>query len=118
VKSNEPVPFVPRDGTTLRAILMCRISGAEGQEESLEDQADEEKKDMSASSSVHLDRNLDPFFRQLVLGHSPSGVGGLGMTAVYTHMRPETIRRQVLAALSTWPQSLSVVAERLVGCTP
>jgi integrase len=61
------------------------------------------------------DANVDPLIRQLVLGHSPSGAGGLGMTAVYTHSRPETIRRQVLAALETWPGSLAFVLERYRG---
>ncbi|HEY2785806.1 MAG TPA: site-specific integrase, partial [Fimbriiglobus sp.] len=55
------------------------------------------------------DANVDPLIRQLVLGHSPTGAGGLGMTANYTHTRPDTVRRQVLGALRTWPRALAFV---------
>jgi integrase len=64
------------------------------------------------------DANVDPLVRQLVLGHSPSGAGGLGMTAVYTHTRLETIRRQVLGALAGWPLSLAYADERYDGRFP
>jgi integrase len=42
------------------------------------------------------DGNVDPIIRCEIIGHSigRSG-GGLGMTANYTHTRPETKRRQL-----------------------
>lgn len=50
------------------------------------------------------DGNVDPLIRNELMGHSPTGAGmpgtNLGMTAVYTHTRPETKRRQLEAALS------------------
>jgi len=50
------------------------------------------------------DANVDPLIRQMVMGHSPGtghrSSGGLGMTAIYTHTRPETYRRQICRALS------------------
>jgi integrase len=54
------------------------------------------------------DANVDPLIRQLTLGHrhGPSAAGGLGMTAVYTHTRPETQAREIKRALELWPQSL------------
>ena len=58
------------------------------------------------------DCNIDPLIRQQVMGHKPSGVGGLGMTANYTHTRPETMKEQVERALRRWPQSLQYAAER------
>jgi integrase len=50
------------------------------------------------------DANVDPLIRNQLMGHVPaSGVaqagGGLAMTAVYTHSRPETVRRQLFVAL-------------------
>jgi integrase len=36
------------------------------------------------------DANVDPLVRQLTLGHRPTSGAGLGMTARYTHTRPET----------------------------
>ena len=46
------------------------------------------------------DANVDPLIRNELMGHSPGGVSGLGgslgMTAVYTHTRPETKRKQLL----------------------
>ncbi len=48
------------------------------------------------------DANVDPLIRMQLMGHSPMGAkaaGPLGMTAVYTHTKPETRRRQLLAAL-------------------
>ena len=41
------------------------------------------------------DANVDPLIRNELMGHAP---GGLGMTGVYTHTRPETKRQQLLAA--------------------
>ena len=50
------------------------------------------------------DANVDPLIRSELMGHSLSGLAtaghGLGMTAVYTHTRPETKRRQLEAALA------------------
>jgi integrase len=60
------------------------------------------------------DANVDPLIRQTVLGHRPAdpGSGALGMTSVYTHSRPETIRREVLRALALWPESLRLARDR------
>jgi integrase len=58
------------------------------------------------------DANVDPLIRQQTLGHRPPG-GGLGMTAHYTHTRPETQRRQVEQALRRWPGSLCYALERV-----
>lgn len=58
------------------------------------------------------DANVDPLIRQLTLGHAPPsmfGAGTLGMTAVYTHTRPETQRREIERALRLWPESLALV---------
>jgi len=55
------------------------------------------------------DANVDPLIRQQVLGHRPTTSSGLGMTAKYTHTRPETLRAQVTAALQQWPKSLQCV---------
>jgi len=52
------------------------------------------------------DANVDPLVRQITLGHRPASRGGLGMTAHYTHTRPETQREQVEAALRRWSRSL------------
>jgi integrase len=52
------------------------------------------------------DANVDPLVRQQTLGHRPTTGAGLGMTATYTHTRPETQREQVFAALRRWPGSL------------
>lgn len=54
--------------------------------------------------------NVDPLVRQITLGHSP-GFGRqqvLGMTAVYTHTRPETQRAQIVGTLQLWPESLKL----------
>jgi integrase len=48
------------------------------------------------------DANVDPLIRTQLMGHAPvcGGIGTpLGMTGVYTHTRPETMRRQLTAAL-------------------
>jgi integrase len=52
------------------------------------------------------DGNVDPLIRQQTLGHRPTNGAGLGMTAVYTHTRPETQRVQIEQALRQWPRSL------------
>ncbi|MFV1967240.1 MAG: tyrosine-type recombinase/integrase [Pirellulaceae bacterium] len=53
------------------------------------------------------DANVDPLIRNELMGHSPfSSVAngcGLGMTAVYTHTRPETKRRQLETAMQDRP---------------
>jgi len=54
------------------------------------------------------DANVDPLIRQLVMGHSPSSAGGLGMTARYTQTRAATLRTQIEQALRTWPESLEL----------
>ncbi len=59
---------------------------------------------------------VDPLVRNLLMGHAAAGSRspghGLGMTAVYTHTRPETVREQLLAALADRP-ALTVVREWL-----
>jgi len=52
------------------------------------------------------DANVDPLIRQQTLGHRGSTGPSLGMTAAYTHTRPETHRQQIEAALRQWPESL------------
>jgi integrase len=59
------------------------------------------------------DANVDPLVRQITLGHTPGKGGGLGMTANYTHTRPETQRQQVEQALRRWPDSLQYALERV-----
>ena len=48
------------------------------------------------------DANVDPLVRNQLMGHAPGQGrrpgGGLGMTAVYTHTRPKTVRRQLESA--------------------
>ncbi|MBN70824.1 MAG: hypothetical protein CME32_16275, partial [Gimesia sp.] len=59
------------------------------------------------------DGNVDPLIRSELMGHSTSASNGashgLGMTATYTHSRPETKRRQLKDALS---QRISVKVAR------
>ncbi len=54
---------------------------------------------------------VDPLVRNLLMGHSAAGERsaghGLGMTAVYTHTRPETVREQLIAALAGRPASVA-----------
>jgi integrase len=48
--------------------------------------------------------NVDPLVRNLLMGHATCQGrpgGGLGMTAVYTHTQPQTMRRQLESALET-----------------
>ena len=56
------------------------------------------------------DANVDPLIRNELMGHAPGsaaiGGRGLGMTAVYTHTRPETKRKQLEDALSGRPSAL------------
>ncbi|QDU21690.1 tyrosine-type recombinase/integrase [Urbifossiella limnaea] len=59
------------------------------------------------------DGNVDPLIRQQVMGHKPTLNGGLGMTANYTHTRPETRKEQVERALRRWSGSLAYALERL-----
>jgi len=54
------------------------------------------------------DANVDPLIRQLTLGHATTSSGGLGMTANYTHTRPETQKHQIEQALRRWPASLKL----------
>jgi integrase len=61
------------------------------------------------------DANVDPLIRQLTLGHKPTSGTGLGMTATYTHTRPETQRRQIEQALRHWPLSLDWVQRAKPG---
>ncbi|MFO0877602.1 MAG: tyrosine-type recombinase/integrase [Gemmataceae bacterium] len=61
------------------------------------------------------DGNVDPLIRQQVMGHRPTVSSGLGMTAKYTHTRPETLRAQVEAALRQWPEVLQFAAGRFAG---
>ena len=62
------------------------------------------------------DANVDPLIRNELMGHAPSyaafGGLGLGMTAVYTHTRPETKRQQLEGALKMRPADALVAAWR------
>jgi hypothetical protein len=63
------------------------------------------------------DANVDPLIRCQLMGHATiagrrSSPGPLGMTALYTHSRPETVRRQFEAAMTVRPL-LAVVFDRL-----
>lgn len=52
------------------------------------------------------DANVDPLIRNELMGHTPAlgkAGNGLGMTAVYTHTRPETKRKQLEGALADHP---------------
>ena len=55
-------------------------------------------------ATILQDANVDPLIRNELMGHAPLGVGlsgrSLGMTAVYTHTRPETKRRCLEAAFA------------------
>ena len=51
--------------------------------------------------------NIDPLVRSLLMGHAAAGShakgGALGMTTVYTHTQPATLRRQIETALHNRP---------------
>ncbi len=51
--------------------------------------------------------NVDPLIRNQLMGHIPfgdaKGKGPLGMTGIYTHASPATIRRQLFDAMRTRP---------------
>jgi integrase len=53
------------------------------------------------------DGRVDPLIRNLLMGHAAVGARkaghGLGMTAVYSHSRPETVRRQLEEANADRP---------------
>ncbi len=51
-------------------------------------------------ATVLQDANVDPLVRNELMGHAPAYGSALGMTAVYTHTRPETKRRQLEAAFA------------------
>jgi integrase len=61
------------------------------------------------------DANVDPLIRQQTLGHAPTTGKGLGMTANYTHTRPETQRVQIEQALRRWPHAISYAVEWVVA---
>lgn len=58
-------------------------------------------------ATVLQEGRVDPLVRNLLMGHAAADSRapghGLGMTAVYTHTRPETVREQLLAALADRP---------------
>jgi integrase len=62
--------------------------------------------------------NVDPLIRNQLMGHVPGGDakgrGPLGMTAVYSHAGPETVRRQLESAVSGGP-AVHVLREWLKG---
>jgi integrase len=64
---------------------------------------------------------VDPLVRNLLMGHAAADSRapghGLGMTAVYTHTRPETVREQLLVALADRP-SLAAAREWLSRDNP
>ncbi len=55
-------------------------------------------------ATILQDANVDPLIRNELMGHVPAGLpvpgAGLAMTAVYTHTRPETKRRQLEDAIA------------------
>jgi integrase len=62
-------------------------------------------------ATILQDANVDPLIRNELMGHAPASAGylstsgngsssGLGMTAIYTHSRPETKRHQLGVALA------------------
>lgn len=57
---------------------------------------------------------VDPLIRNLLMGHAAAGQKtpghGLGMTAIYTHSRPETCREQLEAALLHRPSAQAAAA--------
>jgi integrase len=61
--------------------------------------------------------NTDPLVRNVLMGHAAGQAGrpgaGLGMTAVYTHTRWETVRRQLEAAMAQRP-AVSAARARLI----
>jgi hypothetical protein len=63
------------------------------------------------------DGRVDPLIRNLLMGHASaeqrSACYGLGMTAVYSHSRPETIRKQLEGALAM--RCAVAVANELAG---
>lgn len=61
------------------------------------------------------DANVDPLVRQITLGHKPTFGNGLGMTAAYTHTRPDTQRQQIERALRQWPRSLEIARAFVEG---
>lgn len=63
------------------------------------------------------DAGVDPLVRQITLGHKPTsaGSGALGMTTVYTHTRPETLRAEILRAMRLWPVSLQLAQQWAEG---
>jgi integrase len=66
-------------------------------------------------ATILQDANIDPLVRNELMGHVPFSGGlsgcGLGMTAVYTHTRPETKRRCLETAFAERP-ILAYVRER------
>ncbi|MFC1596715.1 hypothetical protein ACFL5Q_02100, partial [Planctomycetota bacterium] len=60
-----------------------------------------------AFATILQDANVDPLIRNELMGHVPAKSrapgGGLAMTAVYTHTRPETKRRKLEQALMVRP---------------
>lgn len=58
-------------------------------------------------ATILQETDVDPLVRNELMGHAPMGTGlsgrGLGMTAVYTHTRPETKRRYLEAAFAQRP---------------
>jgi integrase len=66
------------------------------------------------------DASVDPLIRQITMGHAPAGdrKGALAMTAVYTHTRPETQKREIDRALRLWPGSLRLAERRAPFARP
>ncbi len=62
------------------------------------------------------DGRVDPLIRNQLMGHAPADQArpgaGLGMTAVYTHSRPETVRGQLELALRNRPALARELAKR------
>ena len=71
-------------------------------------------------ATVLQEGRVDPLVRNLLMGHAQAGTRsqghGLGMTAVYTHTRPETVREQLLAACADRPV-IAVAQEKFAQCS-
>lgn len=67
-------------------------------------------------ATILQDANVDPLIRNELMGHSPAGsvagAAGLGMTSIYTHTRPETMKQQLEFALRDRPAA-EIAARRL-----
>jgi integrase len=71
-----------------------------------------------AFATALQDGRVDPLIRNLLMGHAAVAARtaghGLGMTAVYSHSRPETVRQQLEEAMSGRPAVAVAISRN--GC--